>query len=212
MAIKDFEEALAIHLFAPLYSTLAVLPHMRRAGEGRIVNISSIGGKVAVPHLLPYSASKFALVGLSDGLRAELRQDNILVTTVCPGLMRTGSPRNALFKGQHRREYAWFAISGSLPLLSVSAQRAARQIIEACRRGSARLVIGAHTRGAVLVNELFPGAVTALMSLANRLLPKPVPGRANKAHAGSQSQSKWAPSWLTQLNEQAALSNNELTR
>ena len=48
---------------------LAAIPYMRRQGGGRIVNIASIGGLVAVPHLTPYSASKFALVGLSDGLR-----------------------------------------------------------------------------------------------------------------------------------------------
>ena len=62
--IEDFEEAIAIHFWAPLYTTLAVLPEMRERGEGRIVNIASIGGKVAVPHLLPICASKFALVGL----------------------------------------------------------------------------------------------------------------------------------------------------
>lgn len=209
MTVNDFEEALAIHLYAPLFCTLAVLPYMQRAGQGRIVNIASVGGKIAVPHLLPYTVSKFALVGLSDGLRAELRRENILITTVCPGLMRTGSPRQARFKGRHRREYAWFSISDSLPLLSVSAESAARQILEACRRGSARLLIGAHTKGAVLLNELFPGAVSALMSLANRLLPGPTERRLVQDYPGYQSQSRLAPSWLTQLNERAALSNNE---
>ncbi|HTL17874.1 MAG TPA: SDR family oxidoreductase, partial [Patescibacteria group bacterium] len=107
MTVKDFEDAMAIHLYAPLFCSLAVIPHMRRSGEGRIVNISSVGGKIAVPHLLPYCASKFALTGLSEGLRTELRTENIFVTTVCPGLMRTGSPRNARFKGKHKLEYAW---------------------------------------------------------------------------------------------------------
>jgi short-subunit dehydrogenase len=59
-------------LRAALHTILAVLPEMRRRGEGRIANIASIGGQVSVPHLVPYSASKFALVGLSEGLRAEL--------------------------------------------------------------------------------------------------------------------------------------------
>ncbi|HZB47373.1 MAG TPA: SDR family oxidoreductase, partial [Pyrinomonadaceae bacterium] len=87
MTLEDYEQAMNVHFWAPLYATLAVLPEMRRRGEGRIVNISSIGGKISVPHLVPYSASKFALVGLSDGLRAELAKDNVVVTTVCPGLM-----------------------------------------------------------------------------------------------------------------------------
>ena len=98
---------------------------MRRRGEGRIANIASIGGKISVPHLVPYSASKFALVGLSEGLRAELAKDGIAVITICPGLMRTGSPRHAIFKGRHRAEYAWFSISDALPLVSMDADRAA---------------------------------------------------------------------------------------
>ena len=115
MTLEDYEEAMRTHFWGPLYMILAVLPGMRQRREGRIVNVSSIGGKVSVPHLVPYSASKFALVGLSEGLHAELAKDGIVVTTVCPGLMRTGSPRNATFKGQNRAEYAWFAVSDSLP-------------------------------------------------------------------------------------------------
>src|SRR5215216_1169689 len=129
MTEEDFELAMQAHFWGPLNMILAVLPSMRQRKTGRIVNITSIGGKVAVPHLVPYSASKFALVGLSKGLRAELMKDGISVTTVCPGLMRTGSPRNAEFKGQHRFEYAWFVLGDSLPLISMSAERAAAQVI-----------------------------------------------------------------------------------
>ena len=124
MTVADYEEAMRVHFWGPLCTTLAVAPEMQRRREGRIVNISSIGGRISVPHLLPYSASKFALVGFSEGLRAELAKDGVAVTTVCPGLMRTGSPRNALFKGQHQAEYAWFTLSDSLPGSSVSAESA----------------------------------------------------------------------------------------
>jgi NAD(P)-dependent dehydrogenase (short-subunit alcohol dehydrogenase family) len=103
MTLSDYEEAMNTHFWGPLYMVLAALPHMRRQKEGRIVNISSIGGKLSVPHMVPYSASKFALTGLSDGLRVELARHNVLVTSVCPGLMRTGSPVNAMFKGNARR-------------------------------------------------------------------------------------------------------------
>src|SRR5207248_11163142 len=108
-----------------LHMIQAVVPGMTQRGQGRSVNITSIGGKVSLPHLVPYSASKFALVGLSEGLHAELAKDGITVTTVCPGLMRTGSPRHALFKGQHQAEYAWFKISDSLPIVTISAEKAA---------------------------------------------------------------------------------------
>src|SRR5690606_33875253 len=109
--------------WGPFYCIDAVLGGMRRRGEGRIVNVSSVGGRVGVPHMVPYCAGKFALVGFSESLRAELRSSGIRVTTVCPGLMRTGSPRNALFKGRHRAEYAWFAIADSLPLATISSER-----------------------------------------------------------------------------------------
>ena len=141
MTLADYQDAMETHFWGPLYGILAVIPHMRSQGEGRIVNISSIGGRISVPHLVPYSASKFALAGLSDGLCYELARQNIHVTTVCPGLMRTGSPLNATFKGRHPKEFAWFAISDSLPLATINATRAAGQILESCRRCDAELVI-----------------------------------------------------------------------
>ncbi|MCA1638000.1 MAG: SDR family oxidoreductase, partial [Acidobacteria bacterium] len=107
---KDFEDSMAVHFWGPFYTMQAVLPEMKQRGEGRIINISSIGGKMAIPHFAPYCASKFALVGLSSAMRVELVKDNIFVTTVCPGLMRTGSHVNATFKGQNEKEYAWFSI------------------------------------------------------------------------------------------------------
>jgi short-subunit dehydrogenase len=209
MTCKDFEQAMAVHFFGPLYTMLAVLPHMRLAGGGRIVNIASIGGKIAVPHLAPYSASKFAQVGLSDAMRAELRRENIRVTTVLPGLMRTGSPPNAQFKGQHKAEYAWFSLSDALPLLSMSAERAASAIVAACRRGAPRLTLGVQTKAAILFNELFPGTAAQMTELLNRLLPSPDAGGSKQLYSGWESQSGILPSWLTALSDQATVENNE---
>lgn len=210
MTVADFEDALAVHVLGPLHTTLAALPHLRASGAGRIVNVTSIGGKVAVPHLLPYTASKFGAVGLSDGLRVELRRHGIRVTTVCPGLMRTGSARNALFKGKHRAEHAWFALGAALPLASIDAERAAAQIVRACRRGDARLIITPQAKVAALVNELVPGLVTRALSLVNRLLPGPAPGRSTEARTGRESASALAPSLLTRLADRAAERNQEL--
>jgi NADP-dependent 3-hydroxy acid dehydrogenase YdfG len=78
MTLDDFQRAMDTHYWGVLHTVLAVLPAMRRRGWGRFVNIASFGGKQAVPHLLPYTASKFALVGLSHGLRTELARDGIL--------------------------------------------------------------------------------------------------------------------------------------
>jgi NAD(P)-dependent dehydrogenase (short-subunit alcohol dehydrogenase family) len=211
MTHEDYEQAMAVHFWAPLFCTEQVLPDMRRRGHGRIVNIASIGGKIAVPHLLPYSASKFALVGLSRGLRAELARDGIYVTTINPGLMRTGSPRHALFKGRHRAEYAWFSIGGSMPLLSIDANRAARQIINACRCGRAELTLSLPAKLAVLIDALAPELTADVMSFAARVLPPPG-GVGQASVEGCQSTSAWSPSVLTTLNERAAEENNQLTK
>jgi NAD(P)-dependent dehydrogenase (short-subunit alcohol dehydrogenase family) len=209
MTLEDYEEAMKVHFWGPLYTMLAVLPEMRARRGGRIVNISSIGGKISVPHLVPYSASKFALVGLSEGLRAELQKDGVVVTTVCPGLMRTGSPRNATFKGQHRAEYAWFSISDALPVTSMSAERAASQIIAACQRGDAEVVLSVQAQLAVKFHGLFPGLTADMLGLVNRLLPGPG-GIGRKRAKGKDSQSSLSPSLLTSLSDQAAQRNNEV--
>ncbi len=209
MTREDFELAMNAHFWAPLNTILAVLPSMRQRKAGRIVNISSIGGKVSVPHLVPYSASKFALSGLSKGLRAELAKDGITVTTIYPGLMRTGSPRNADFKGQHRFEYAWFSISDALPLLTVSAENAARQIVRACKQGRAELVISIPAKLAVLFDSLLPEAMARMLAVANQFLPEPG-GVGTQRMKGRDSASAWSPSWLTTLNEEAAVRNNEV--
>jgi len=210
MKERDFQDAMAIHFWGPLHTILATVPVMRRNGGGRIVNISSIGGKIGVPHLVPYCASKFALTGLSESIRGELAKDNILVTTVCPGLMRTGSPFNAWFKGRHRDEFTWFAISDSLPLATIDATRAARQVIEACRYGDAQLVISWPAKLAVIANAVLPEAVALAMGVANQILPGPTSEAGDQARSGWQSLSEWAPSKLTALSDRAAAANNEL--
>jgi NAD(P)-dependent dehydrogenase (short-subunit alcohol dehydrogenase family) len=210
MKVGDYEDAMNTHFWGPLYLSLAAVPHMRRQGGGRIVNISSIGGKMAVPHLVPYCASKFALTGLSDGLRIELLRHGIHVTTVCPGLMRTGSPVNAMFKGKRPQEYAWFAISDSLPLASINAERAARQIIAACRRGDAELIITVQARMAVLARAVAPELFQDAMAIMTRLLPAPSQADGDVARSGRESESAWAPSPLTLPTYKAAEKNNEL--
>lgn len=89
-ATEDFAAALDVMCWGMLYPTLAVLPQMRARHSGRMRNITSIGGMVSVPHLLPYICAKFVTVGLSEGLRAELGQAGMHVTTIVPGLMHTG--------------------------------------------------------------------------------------------------------------------------
>lgn len=209
MTERDFEESMDVHFRGPLHLMLAAIPHLRRQGGGRIVNIVSIGGKIAVPHLLPYSASKFALAGLSNGMRNELRKDNIFVTTVFPGLMRTGSIYNAWFKGRTGAEFGWFGTAGSLPLLSMDSACAARKVVEACRRGSAQLTVGLPAKVAGLLHDLLPGVTADALALIARLLPG-APSPAPPGQRGIEARPARLPRVFTALSDAAAVRNNEL--
>ncbi len=209
MQAQDFADAMDTHFWGPLYLIQEALPYMKRQGGGRIVNIASIAGKIAVPHLLPYVASKFALVGFSEGLRAELVKDGIYVTTVSPGLMRTGSHVNALFKGQHKKEFALFSVANASPALSVSSEVAARQIIEACRYGVGQLVIGPQARLARLLHGLVPSFVGGALSMIGRALPAPARIDGDHVHRGWQSRSAFLPRLLTRPADRAITHNRE---
>lgn len=208
MTSEDFERSLATHFWAPYFATQAVLPGMRARRAGRIVNISSIGGIIPAPHLAPYVAGKFALVGLSKALRAELMRDGIYVTTVCPGLMRTGSPPNAEFKGRHRAEYAWFVLGDSLPGMSVSSGHAADCILKAAQNGEAEAVISVPARVAALAESIAPELMSELYGIVNRLLPGPG-GIGTQSRLGRLSESALTRSFLTLLTRHAAARNNE---
>jgi NAD(P)-dependent dehydrogenase (short-subunit alcohol dehydrogenase family) len=208
MTREDFERAMGVHFWAPFELIMQIVPEMRTWGGGRIVNISSIGGKIAVPHLAPYSASKFALTGFSDALRAELARDRIHVTTVAPGMMRTGSHVNATFKGKHDTEFAWFSASAGAPLISINADRAARKILAACRRGQPSLTLTFAARAAIFGNALFPNLVGYAMKVVNRFLPGTAYDEGNEARPGSQLR-RLTPSWMTRLADRATRRNNE---
>jgi short-subunit dehydrogenase len=208
MNIEDYEEAMQTHFWAPLYTMLAVIPHMKARGGGRIVNISSVGGKVALPHMLPYSASKFALVGLSEGMRSELKKDNVLVTTVIPDLTRTGSPRNVNVKGNHQAEYAWFKIADSLPLLTQSAETAASRTISAIEQGEAEIVLTFSGKLVDAIHGIAPGFVADVMGFINEMLPEAGPGSMDKVK-GYQAESKKSNNFFTSSTDKAAKDNNE---
>ena len=136
---------MATNFFAALHPIArpASPPAPPRPGsaDAAIVNIASIGGKFAMPHMLPYIASKFALVGFSEGLHAELRHKGIRVTTVCPGLMRTGGEVHAQYTGQTKKEQRWFTLAARTPILSASVKFAADKIYKAVAAGRTEITI-----------------------------------------------------------------------
>jgi NAD(P)-dependent dehydrogenase (short-subunit alcohol dehydrogenase family) len=211
MTRDDFSRAMDVHFWGALNTALEVLPGMRRRGWGRIVNVASLGGKRAVPHMLPYTASKFALVGLSNGLRTELAKDGILVTTIIPSLVRTGSARNAVFKGQHRKEHAWFSVASSLPGGAMSAEHAAAQILRACRDGAGEVLLRNPINIAVALQAFLPGTTQSLLGAVARFLPR-MGGIGQRSAYGYESENRWSPSLLTRLGDSAARRNNEMRR
>jgi len=198
---------LDIQLWGILNTTLFVLPSMVERGGGRIANVTSVGGKIGVPWLLPYSTAKFAAVGFSEGLRAELAGTGVKVTTVVPGLMRTGSFLAAYFKGDRAPlEYALFAPLSATPATTVSAERAARRIVTAIRRGDAEVTLGLHAKLAARANGLAPGATAELLALVARALPEV---RGTGRVRGSEIDSPVDRSPLTRPGRRAAHELNQ---
>jgi short-subunit dehydrogenase len=208
-SITDFQECMDVMFWGVVYPTLAVLPQMMERRGGRIANITSIGGKVAVPHLLPYDCAKFAAVGFSEGLRAEVSKNGVKVTTVCPGLMRTGSHLNAEFKGDHRAEYTWFAVSATSPLAAMNAHRAARKIVNAIRSGRAEIILTPQAKLLAAFHGLFPGLTADILGLSNRLLPGAGMGEGQTRHSGRDSETSVTRSFITELGRKAAESLNQ---
>ena len=209
--LEDFRQAMDVMFWGTVYPTLAVIPEMIKRRSGRIINVTSIGGKVSIPHLLPYGCAKFATVGFSEGLHAELKRYGIHVLTVAPGLMRTGSHLNAVFKGKHEQEYGWFALSGTNPMFSIAVDRAARQIVNAARKKQAELIISWQAELLALAHGVAPGLTSRALSLVNQLLPD-AEGTSQEAKTGRQSQSAVTRSPLTALGRRAARRYNQLEK
>ncbi|MCA6096586.1 SDR family NAD(P)-dependent oxidoreductase [Streptomyces sp. SCA3-4] len=212
MTEEDFRSAMETMYFAPLRLVLAAAPELR-ASRGRVVNVSSLGGRVAAPHLLPYVGAKFAAAGLSEGLRAELAGDGISVTTVLPGLMRTGSHTAARFSGQVDREYAWFAAAAGLPVLSMDAERAASAVVRAAERRRPEVILSPVAKAAVRFAGVAPATTGRLLTLTARLLPRS--GDAPRHNVPGRQAARGVDSALlrriTRLNDRAAHRFNQQT-
>jgi len=168
---EDFESAMDIMYWGHVNTTLAVLPHMKERKTGHIVNVTSIGGKISVPHLLPYNAAKFAAVGFSEGIAAELRKDNIYVTTIVPWLMRTGSYVNAFFPEGNKKEFKLFAFSSTAPFLTISADKAARRIIKALKNRKPFKIVGFQAKVFNEIHHFFPNLTIKVLGAVSKLIP-----------------------------------------
>lgn len=202
MTLQDYEEAMQLMFYGHLYGILAVLPQMQNRKTGAIVNITSIGGKVSVPHLLPYCCAKFAATALSQGLYEELKSDGIHVLTVAPGLLRTGSYVNAYFRGQLEKELAWFASSEGSPLMAMDPPEAARQIVQALKSRQPEVILGANAQLLARLSGAFPNFTADLLSYASKLLPTPGEGDKTKGIDLQHMVVNGLTGWLAQRNQE----------
>jgi short-subunit dehydrogenase len=209
-AESDFEEAMNVMFWGTVRPTLALLPDFLESADADIVNISSIGGKIAMPHLLPYTCAKFAVRGFSEGLQSEVRRRGVHVLTVTPGLMRTGSHLNAQFSGRQSAEYRWFALGATVPGISMEVGRAAKQIVESLIRRDRELTLTASANAAARIHGAFPELVLHALEWVNALLPGP---STNHHRLEGRHLDEMQPTLLrkmTALGKHAAQTQNEL--
>lgn len=161
---QDWERVFAVNFFAPLHATYAALPHFVSRKAGKVVNISSVAGKVAFPGSVCYAASKFALTGMLEGMAAELQNQGIDFITVCPGWVRTEFfEKNDVMKSKNP---TLIAQQGNLRgllmkhVLSISSERAAEDIFIALQKGGGQeIVLTAPGIAVERLNAIFPRAI-----------------------------------------------------
>ncbi|NUP13113.1 MAG: SDR family NAD(P)-dependent oxidoreductase [Polyangiaceae bacterium] len=213
VTVERFHDAMDANFWSAVYVTLTALPTLKLSGsDARIVNVTSIGGRAGMPHMLPYDSSKYALMGFSEALRAELssRPGMPRVVTVVPGLMRTGSFYNAEFAGNPMDEFGWFSVGSSLPFLTIDATTAAKRIVEATVDGRTFLRLGMSSYVLDFLHRLSPAMTVRLMGLVARMLPKGSQTLDTFSMKGRLVDSELPGSWLLKLGDKAATANNEM--
>ncbi|WP_157947711.1 SDR family NAD(P)-dependent oxidoreductase [Abditibacterium utsteinense] len=208
----DFRAAMELHFWAPWWLCRAATPHLKASGNGRIVNIASVGGRIAAPHMAPYIASKFALVGLSDAMRNELGTQKILVTTVCPGPMRTGSHVQIGFKGQRKSEYRILKFLLAMPGGAIEVDAAAKIILDAMRHGDPHVTFPFPIHLAALSCAIFPNLAGSLIRFITQFAPQPTSEFGDSTVTGHDLESAAPPSRWTHLADRAVAANNETLR
>ncbi len=141
-----------VNYFGTIAITKHLLPHYLERKQGHFVTVSSLVGKFGTPFRTAYSASKHALHGFYDSLRAELYKDNIDITLVCPGFIHTNVSINALTGDGEKLDQMDDAQANGMP-----ADVFAKKMIRAIERKKREVNIGGKERFAVLMKRFFPG-------------------------------------------------------
>ena len=168
---EDFEAALQNIFWVHYHPTMAVLPHMRERRFGRIVNVTSIGGKLPIPHQAAYCVGKYATTGWSETLTTELAREGICVSTITPPPIKNGAALNVHFSGRQEDEFKWFTSTLTSPLSTVDAAKTARVVADAARYGDPERAVSALSWLAIRAHGLAPNLVLPALAAAEHYLP-----------------------------------------
>ena len=184
---EDVESAIRNIFWVHYWPTMTVLPHMRARGFGRIVNITSLAGKVPLPHHAAYVTGKHAATGWSETLTVELRKDGILVSTITPPALADGAPLHTHFNGDEEAEFKWFTAALTSRWSATSTDHAARVVVNAATYGDRQRAISPGSWLASRLHGLAPSLMIDFWARFDRLLPPPgPPGHTSEMHLGAE--------------------------
>lgn len=177
MRYEDFEWLMGINFWGVVYGTKAFLPHLKAAGEGHIVNVSSVFGLIGVPTQSAYNAAKFAVRGFTEALRQELEIEKcgVSCTSVHPGGIKTNIARNArMGEGMER-------ITGNDPdkarrdfekMFRTTPEEAASVILKGVRGDKRRVLIGSDARAIDSMQRLLPTSYQRILVAGQKLMKR----------------------------------------
>ncbi len=170
--LEDWEWLLRVNLWGTIHGTRAFAPAMRARRAGRIVNVASASGYCNLPALAAYGTTKYAVVGLSEALRAELLPSGVMVGVVCPGIIATSIVDSARIRGvvdvaaERRSLQELYRRRGHAPEL------VARAIVGALKSGKALVPVTPEAWLLYALKRVMPAALPGLFRASRRLYQK----------------------------------------
>ena len=170
--IGDWDWLLRVNLLGTVHGVRAFGPSMRQRGAGRIVNVASASGYCNLPSLTAYGTTKYAVVGLSEALRAELLPSGVMVSVVCPGLVRSSILDTARIRGAADAETQRRALQQVYRRRGHTPESVAKAIVGAAESGRALVPVSFEAWLLYVLKRLAPSAVPWVLKASERLYQK----------------------------------------
>jgi short-subunit dehydrogenase len=173
-SLNDWHQAIDTNLWGYIHTIHALLPHFLQRGSGTIINISSIGGKVPIPYLTPYTTSKFAVTGLTEALHSELAPKGIHVCGIYPNIIKSNFLERAIFRGKNdedtkvRREQVEQVVA--VPVVE-KPEDVANAVWDALKNRKSEVLVGSANMSAI-ANRMFPSLMQSIIRRTFKLKDK----------------------------------------